>query len=119
MLLKIVSLYCSRKDYVGVKKMINKILIEAADEAISLLKSMTDEELFKALESCEPTLAHAVNYAFMRDNFSFSSVLNARLLNSSSIDSLLIFKMSRDVNSSTEIFNSQIAMNDSCYALAA
>lgn len=92
-------------------------LISAADKAISMLESMTDEEFLAALENCEPTLAYAVN-SVCRDFFSMSAI-NFRFSNSNLINHLLYLKLSRDVIGTPELLCPDFAMNDSYYALAA
>lgn len=95
--------------------MSNLDLLRAADEALAMLRGMSDAEYLAMLESCEPTLAYAVNA--QHRNFFYTSVMTSPLLAGYIIEGSLFFKLNQTLTG--VLLNPQAAMNDSCYALAA
>ncbi len=93
-------------------------LMVAASKALSLLTSMSDEELMSALEQCDSSLAYAVNCFAGRDVYSFAET-NLRVASASEIDRSWYVLLSKGYFGSLEPLCLNDAMNDSHYALAA
>lgn len=96
----------------------NNDLILAAEQALSLLANMSDDDLMLALEQCDSTLAYAVNCYADRDTYSFAET-NLRLPSVNAIDRSLYALFSESFFGSLEPLCLSEAMNDSNYALAA
>lgn len=93
-------------------------LMVAADRALSLLASMSDEELMLALEQSDASLAYAVNCYASRDIYSFAAT-NLRLSSGGGVDPSIYMLLSNGWLDSLTAVCLREAMNDDHYALAA